>query len=264
MNIEGKAAVVTGASRGVGRATALALAKGGCSVLINYSRSREEAERTAAEVRALGVKAICFPGDVADDRVCRKMMDAAAQAFGRLDILVNNAGTTRFIAHADLEDVRDEDWYRILGVNLKGPFQCVRAARKYLEASGAGLVINVASIAGMIGTGSSIPYCASKAALINMTTSLARALAPIIRVNAVAPGFIAGHWTQEGLGPNYEAVKKATEERAALGKVCQPEDVADAILSLITGSELITGQTIVCEGGYLIGPKVDFAKSKPK
>src|SRR5204862_1913773 len=123
--------------------------------------------------------------------------------------------------------------------NLKGPFQCTRAARPYLEAAGAGMIINVASIAAFSGSGSSIPYCASKAALINLTISLARALAPKIRVNAVAPGFIADRWTQEGLGPDYERVKRGHEQRAVLGKVCQPEDVAAAILSLITGSELI-------------------------
>jgi 3-oxoacyl-[acyl-carrier protein] reductase len=255
MNITGKAALVTGASRGVGRATALALAKGGCSVAINFSRSRDEAEQTAQEVRACGVKAVCVQGDVSDDGACRAMIDAAVGEFGRLDVLVNNAGTTSFIPHGNLEDVADEHWARILGVNVKGPFQCIRAARKYLEASGNGAVVNVASVAGIAGTGSSIPYCASKAALINLTISLARALAPKIRVNAVAPGFIAGHWTQEGLGSNYEAGKQAAELRAALGKVCQPEDVAAAILSLITGSNLITGQTIVCDGGALIGPK---------
>ena len=255
MNIFGKAAVVTGASRGVGKATALALAKGGCSVLLNYSRSRDEAEQTAELVRASGGKAVCFPGDVSEDGVCREMMDAAAQEFGRLDILVNNAGTTRFIPHGNLDDVREEDWNRILGVNVIGPFQCVRAARKYLEAAGAGVIVNVTSIAGIAATGSSIPYCASKAALINMTMSLARALAPKIRVNSVAPGFIEGHWTQTGLGLDYEAGKKKAEERSALGRVCQPEDVAAAILSLITGSDLVTGQTIVCDGGALIGSK---------
>ena len=135
MNIFGKAAVVTGASRGVGKATAMALAKRGCSVLLNYSRSRDEAEQTAELLRASGGKAVCFPGDVSDDGVCREMMDAAAREFGRLDILVNNAGTTRFIPHGNLDEVREEDWNRILGVNVIGPFQCVRAARKYLEAS---------------------------------------------------------------------------------------------------------------------------------
>ena len=247
--------MVTGASRGVGRATALALARGGCHVAINYSRSRDEAEQTAAAVRLLGMKAICVRGDVAEDAACRVLMDAAAKEFGRLDILVNNAGTTEFIPHANLDDVTDAHWERILGVNLKGPFQCVRAARKYLEASGSGIVINVSSVAGIAGTGSSIPYCASKAALINLTLSLARALGPNIRVNSVAPGFIAGEWLQKGLGADYETAKSAREKMNVLGKVCEPEDIAAAILSLITGSDLITGQTLVCDGGTLLGPK---------
>ncbi len=255
MNITGKVAVITGASRGVGRATALALARGGCSVAVNFSRSRDEAEQTAAAVRQLGVKAICIPADVANDAACRAMMDMAARELGRLDILVNNAGTTEFIPHANLEDVTDAHWDRILGVNLKGPFQCVRAARKHLEASGHGVVITVTSIAGIAGTGSSIPYCASKAALINMTISLARALGPNIRVNSVAPGFIAGEWLQKGLGTDYEKVKQAREQTNVLGKVCAPEDIAAAILSLITGSDLITGQTLVCDGGTMVGPK---------
>ncbi|MSU20557.1 MAG: SDR family oxidoreductase [Pedosphaera sp.] len=255
MNITGKTALVTGASRGVGRATALALARGGCSVAINFSRSRHEAEQTADEARAHGVKVLCIQADVSDDRACRSMIDSAARELGGLDILVNNAGTTQFIPHGNLDEVADEHWNRIFGVNVKGPFQCARAARKYLEASGNAAVVNVASIAGIAGTGSSIPYAASKAAVINLTISLARALAPKIRVNAVAPGFIAGHWLQEGLGSNYEIAKQACEHHAVLGKVCQPEDVAAAILGLLTGSDLITGQTIVCDGGTLIGPK---------
>lgn len=257
MNITGKVAVVTGASRGVGQATALALAKLGCSVAINYCRSHEAAENTAQQARTLGVNAACFAGDVADDRSCRKMIDDVVQKFGQLDILVNNAGTTQFIRHENLEEVQEAHWDRIIGVNLKGPFQCARAARKHLEASGDGVIINVASIAGITGTGSSIPYCASKAALINLTISLARVLAPKIRVNAVAPGFIEGHWLQQGLGENYQAIKQAAEQRAVLGKVCRPEDVAAAILSLITGPSMITGQTIVCDGGFLLGPKVE-------
>ena len=255
MTIKGKAAVITGASRGVGRATALALARGGCHVAVNYSRSRDEAEQTAAAARKLGVNAICVLADVADDVACRAMIDTAAKEFGRLDILVNNAGTTEFIPHANLDDVTDAHWDRIFGVNLKGPFQCIRAARKYLEASGNGLVVNVTSVAGIAGTGSSVPYCASKAALINMTISLARALGPTIRVNSVAPGFIAGEWLQKGLGADYEAAKGAREKLNVLGKVCEPEDIAAAILSIITGSDLVTGQTLVCDGGMLVGPK---------
>ena len=141
-------------------------------------------------------------------------------------------------------------------VNVKGAFYCVRAARPHLEkAPGGGQVINVTSVAGMTGSGSSIAYCASKAALINMTISLARALAPSIRVNAVAPGFIADDWTRRGLGERYDAARCAHEQRAVLGKVCQPADVAAAILSLATGSSLVTGQNVVVDGGMTIGPR---------
>src|SRR5512147_2475667 len=188
MDLNGKAAIVTGAGTGVGRATALALAKQGCSVIVNYSRSREAAEATAREAAALGVKAVAFQADVADDRACRSLVETAERELGRLDVLVNNAGTTRFIPHAELERVADDDWNQILAVNLKGPFQCARAARPALERAGGGMIVNVSSVAGIIATGSSIPYCASKAALNNLTIALARALAPRIRVNAVAPG----------------------------------------------------------------------------
>jgi 3-oxoacyl-[acyl-carrier protein] reductase len=252
MELEGKAAIVTGSASGVGRETALMLARRGCSVLVNYSRSREEAEATASEVEALGVRVALVKADVARDAECRAMVEAAVSAFGRLDVLVNNAGTTTFIEHADLDAVGDDDWERILSVNLKGPFQCVRAARSALAAHGHGVVVNVSSIAGLRAIGSSIPYCASKAALNNLTVALARALAPAIRVNAVAPGFITGRWLEQGLGERYDAIKKANERRAPLGRVCEPADVARAILSLITGSDLVTGQVLPVEGGLLI------------
>lgn len=252
MDVRGKAAIVTGSGTGVGRATALALARLGCDVLVNYSRSRDEAERAAAEVRALGVNALAVRADVADDAACRAMVDAAVRAFGRLDVLVNNAGTTTFVPHGELDRVTLEDWQRIVAVNVAGPFQCVRAARSALEASGAGVVVNVSSVAGLRGVGSSIPYCASKAALNNLTVTLARALAPKIRVNAVAPGFITGRWLRQGLGDAYEGVKAYQEQRAVLGRVCDPSDVADAILSLITGSDLVTGQIVAVDGGMLL------------
>ncbi|MBL9214377.1 MAG: SDR family oxidoreductase [Opitutaceae bacterium] len=253
MTLQGKAAVITGAARGVGRATALQLARLGCAVLVNYHRSRDAAERTAADVRALGVQAVCHQGSVADDAACRAMMDAAAQAFGRIDILVNNAGTTRFITLNDLEAVKDEDWNSILMTNLKGTFQCARAARRHLEASDMGTIVNVASIAGIGANGSSIPYSASKAGVINLTVSLARALAPRIRVNAVAPGLIEGEWVQEGLGDRYEAALKARIAQTPLGRVCKPDDVAATIVSLITGSSLVTGQTLIVDGGCNLG-----------
>jgi 3-oxoacyl-[acyl-carrier protein] reductase len=254
MKLEGKAAVVTGGGTGVGRATALELARRGCSVLVNYSRSADEAEQTAAEVRALGVKGVAVRADVADDAECRRMMDAAVRELGRLDVLVQSAGTTVFIPHGDLDAVKDEDWSRIFKVNVQGAFQCARAAKAAMLATGDGEIVNVASTAGIVAVGSSIPYCASKAALINLTLALARVLAPKIRVNAVAPGFVTGRWLKEGLGAAYETVKAARERKAVLGRVSDPEDIADAILSLITGSDLVTGQVLVCDGGTALAP----------
>jgi 3-oxoacyl-[acyl-carrier protein] reductase len=253
MNIEGKSAIVTGGGTGVGRATALRLAQLGCSVAINYSRSKDEAEATAADVEKLGVRAIAIQANVASDADCRRLADETAKAFGRLDVLVNNAGTTSFIPHNNLEGVKDEDWDKILSVNLKGPFQCIRAAHPHMLASGGGAIVNVSSVAGVAAVGSSIPYCASKGALNTMTVALARALAPKIRVNAVAPGFIATRWLKNGLGEMYDKAKERTEKRAPLQKVCEPEDVAEAVLSFIIGSDLVTGQIMVVDGGMLIG-----------
>ncbi len=252
MDIAEKAAIVTGSATGVGRATALKLAKAGCSVLINYSRSQTEAEQTAQEVEALGVKTVLFKADVSDDDQCRAMVDAAVSAFGRLDVLVNNAGTTSFIPLKDFDAVTQDIWHSIMDVNVIGPFQCTRAAKEPLLASGDGEVVNVSSVAALLGKGSSIPYSASKAALNNVTIALARALAPKIRVNSVAPGFIDSRWLKNGIGEGYENLKESFERRMPLKKVCQPEDVADAIVSLITGSDLVTGQSLVCDGGMMI------------
>jgi 3-oxoacyl-[acyl-carrier protein] reductase len=252
MNIEGKAAVITGGGTGVGRATALELARRGCAVLVNYSRSKDEAEQTAAEAAALGVKALAVQADVAQDGDCRRMIETAVREFGRLDVLVNNAAVTVFIKHDDLEAVQLDDWLRLLNINLIGAFQCARAARAALQASGNGEIVNVSSVAGLAGTGSSIPYCASKAALNNLTVTLARVFAPTVRVNAIAPGFIATRWLQDGLGEAaYEATKKRTEASSLLGKVLTAEDVAAAILGVITGPDALTGQVICLDNGAL-------------
>ncbi len=252
MQVEGKSAIVTGGGTGVGRATALQLARLGCSVLVNYSRSERDAEKTAAEAAALGVKAIACRADVADDAAVRAMTNTALKEFGRLDVLVNNAGTTTFVNHADLEKVTEEDWDRILAVNVKGTFFCTRAATPALKDSADGEIVNVSSVAGVAATGSSIPYCASKAAVNNMTIALARVLAPEVRVNAVAPGAISGRWLKGGLGEAYDQVMGGIASQVPLKATCTPEDVADAIVGLITGSDLVTGQVLVCDGGMLI------------
>jgi 3-oxoacyl-[acyl-carrier protein] reductase len=253
VEVEGKAAIVTGGGTGVGRATALELARRGCSVLVSYSRSKDEAEQTAAEIRDLGVKGVAFQGDVADDAACRAYVETALREFGRLDVLVNNAGATVFVPHAELDRLEAEDWHRIFDVNVLGAFQCARAAKAALDASGSGEIVNISSVAGVAGTGSSLPYCASKAALNNLTVTLARVMAPATRVNAIAPGFITGRWLGSGLGDSYEPAKAFMESRAPLGRVCDPEDVRDAILSVITGSDLVTGQIIVVDGGTILG-----------
>lgn len=252
MQLQGKAAIVTGSATGVGRATALKLAQRGCDVLINCSKNQAAADGVCDEVRALGVRSEVVRANVADDAECRKLAAAALKAFGRIDVLVNNAGTTRFIAHNDLEAVKDEDWDLMMGVNLRGPFQCIRACREALQANGQGNIVNVSSIAGLRAIGSSVPYCASKAALNNLTLSMARVLAPKVRVNAVAPAFIEGDWLKAGLGDAYDKTKQYWESKAVLGKVCTPDDVADAVLSLIEGSELVTGQIIPIEGGQML------------
>lgn len=253
MSLPNKVAIITGASRGVGRATALALARQGFAVAVNYSTSKDEAENVVQQIDSYGGAAIAVQANVAENAACKSLVAQTIDAFGRIDVLVNNAGATSFIPHNALDQVHDADWDRILGVNLIGPFNMVRAALPALTASGNGAIVNVASIAGLSAIGSSIPYCASKAALLNMTVSLARVCAPKVRVNAVAPGFIEGEWLKQGLGPAYEMVKKQCQDRSPLHKVCTPEDVAAAILSLVLGSSMITGQTIVVDGGMLIG-----------
>ncbi|MFM7036484.1 MAG: SDR family NAD(P)-dependent oxidoreductase [Planctomycetaceae bacterium] len=255
-----KAAVVTGGATGVGKATAVRLAAAGFAVVINYTKSETEARDTVAEITAAGGQAVCLRADVAFDDDCQALIAAAESQFGRLDVLVNSAGTTEFIPFADLDVITAEIWERLFRVNVVGAFQCSRAAAKVIgrTASG-GVIINVSSVAAQLAQGSSIPYCASKAALDNLTVSLARTLAPQIRVNAVAPGFIAGRWTQQGLGEKYPSVLAAWEQSLPLRHVCEPDDIAQAIVGLITGSPLITGQTLTVDGGMTIsGFQVKF------
>jgi 3-oxoacyl-[acyl-carrier protein] reductase len=228
------------------------LAKLGYRVVINYSKSQADAEETIREVRGLGGDGIAMRADVGDDADCRDLVSAAVARFERLDVLVNCAGTTEFIPFHDLEGATDEVWQRLYQVNVIGAFHCARAAREAMLASGGGSIVNVSSVAAQLGQGSSIPYCCTKAALDNLTVSLARTFAPHIRVNGIAPGFIEGRWTQGGLGERYDAIKKAYERTLPLGRVCQPEDIADGIISLITGSKIVTGQTLTVDAGMMI------------
>lgn len=249
---EAKSALITGGGTGVGKALALQLAERGWAVAINFSRSRDAAEETAELVRSSGVKALALQGDVANDSDCRSMVAQTVAEFGRLDTLCNNAGTTMFVDHKDLEAVDLDEWDRVFAVNVRGAFQMSRAARPALTASGAGSIVNTSSVAGTHGRGSSVPYCASKAALNNLTLTLARALAPEIRVNAVAPGFISSGWFDKAFGDQVTALQDHFAGQAPLGKVCSPDDVATAIRGFIDGSALLTGQVLVIDGGMTI------------
>jgi 3-oxoacyl-[acyl-carrier protein] reductase len=238
-----KIALVTGAATGIGRAAALRFAREGLGVAINYSRSEREAEETLAEVRRLGAAGILCRANVADDAAVRGMVERCRAELGGLDVLVNNAGTTHFIAHGDLEAVTDAVWDEILGVNLKGAFQVCRAALPLLTERG-GAIVNVTSVAGLQGHGSSIPYAASKAALNCLTKSLARTFAPRVRVNAVAPGPVLTRWLE-----GHEDMVERSVQATPLGRAATPEDIADAIHFLALGNTLVTGQVLVVDGG---------------
>jgi 3-oxoacyl-[acyl-carrier protein] reductase len=238
-----KVALVTGSATGVGRACAVRFARLGFAVIVNYSKSEADARETLGLVEAEGVPALLCKANVADAAQVNAMVAGTNERFGRLDVLVNNAATTHFIPHSDLDALTDQVWQDILGTNLMGAFYCVRAALPLLKAS-KGNVVNVSSVAGLSGQGSSIPYCTSKAALNCLTQSLARAFGPEVRVNAVAPGPILTRWLD-----GREAQIAKYLEQAPLGRAATAEDIADAVVYLATGTTLTTGQVLVVDGG---------------
>lgn len=260
MSLKGKVAVVTGSSQGVGRAAVLRFARAGCDVVINYSRGADQAAEVEELCLIAGVRAVSIRADISRDEDCRRLVHAAGQAFGRLDILVNNAGFTRFVPFADLEGLSEEIWDRTLRTNLMGSFFCTRAAVPLMRKNGGGAVVNVASVAGILAIGSSIAYAASKAAMINMTRALARSLGPEIRVNAVAPGAIDTRWLRDGMGEEgFAALAASLQETTPLRRVSSPEDVADAIVWLSEGARMVTGEVILVDGGYHLGPDARLA-----
>ncbi len=238
-----KVALVTGSATGVGRSCAVRFAKLGYAVGVNYSKSVAEAEETADLVRACGVPVLVHRANIGDDTQVRGMLAAVESTFGGLDVLVNNAATTHFVPHADLDALTDAIWDEILQVNLKGTFYCCRAAMSLLKVR-KGNIVTVSSVAGLTGQGSSIPYCASKAAVNALTQSLARAFGPDVRVNAVAPGPILTRW----LAGRETQIEKYLES-APLKRAADPDDVADVVLFLANGTSLMTGQVVVVDGG---------------
>lgn len=248
-------AIVTGSASGLGAATVLKLARPGARLIVNYASSKDEAEATASKCRNAGAEVLVVQGDVSKDEDCRKIA-AAAEPWGRLDALVNNAGTTKHVAHADMENLSADDFHRLYGVNTIGPFQMVRACRALLEAGSkasgrASAVVNVSSVAGLSGVGSSIAYAASKGALNAITLSMARALAPAIRVNAVCPGYIDTPWFTKGRGEAAaQQVRGMVMAKVPLKLASSAEDIAELVVFLATSpSGSMTGETVRMDAG---------------
>lgn len=243
-----RVAIVTGSASGIGAATAMELSRRGWRVVVNYSKSKEKAEQTIKNC----AEAIAVQADVGEDAQCRRLVKAALDEWGRIDALVNNAGTTKFVKHADLDGLSADDFLRIYHLNVVGPFQMARACAPALR-SGKGAVVNVSSVAALLGTGSSIAYAASKAALNSLTMSLARVLGPEVRVNAVCPGYVDTPWQTNALG--IERAGQAAAHYSTLVPLkdyARPEDIADTIAWLVEGARQVTGETIYVDGGMHI------------
>jgi 3-oxoacyl-[acyl-carrier protein] reductase len=251
-----KVALVTGSATGVGAAATLALARRGYAVLINYSKSEAAAKASVEACRNAGADTLLKRGDVADDADCRALVQAAIERWGRLDVLVNNAGITSFAGATNWDAIDAQSFQRIVGVNALGTLQMIRACAPHLKTT-RGSIVNVSSIAGALGIGSSVAYIASKGAVNSMTLYFARALAPDIRVNAVCPGLVTTRWFVEGIGQEaYEKLKANYENTVPLARASTPEDVADAIVWLIEGARTMTGELLMLDSGVHLGAQV--------
>lgn len=247
MQLAGKVAIVTGASRGIGRAVALGLASRGAAVVINYVAGTAAAAETLAAVENACGRGLLFQADVADARSCEEMVSAALDNFGRIDILVNNAGITR---DNIIVRMKTEEWQAVLDTNLTGAFNCTKAVvRPLLRQKTGGRIINIASVVGLAGGIGQANYAAAKAGLLGLTKSLARELAGRqITVNAVAPGFIATEMT----AALPAALRESMLAQVPLGRAGTPEDVAEVVLFLAAAGSYITGQVVTVDGGMLM------------
>ena len=244
-----KSIIVTGSSSGIGAEVAKLAASRGYNVVVNYNSNSAGADAVVAACQEQGAEAIAVRANVADDQDCRALAAAAVDAWGRIDVLVNNAGTTKFCAHADLDGLDAADFHHLYDVNTIGAFQMIRAVVPAMKQTG-GSIVNVASVAGLIGVGSSLAYACSKAAMLAINMSMARNLGPEIRVNAVCPGFVEGDWLEEGLGSEmYDAVRQHYRDQAATGEVMNPATVAENIWYFADSAPNVTGEHVLMDGG---------------
>jgi 3-oxoacyl-[acyl-carrier protein] reductase len=245
-----RVALVTGAARGIGRSSALELARHGYDVVVNYSRSREAAQSVADELTGLGVRSLLAAADVADESAVVAMLATIKREFGRLDALVNNAGTTIPTPPSDLAGLDMAAWDRVLAVNVRGMFQVTRACVPLLNESDSAAIVNLCSIAGVRPGAQPFPYAASKAAVANLTRTLAGALGPKIRVNAVAPGWMSGEWMENALKDNYQRLMERRASQTPLRRCVTPDEVAVTIVNLITSNPMVNGEIVVIDGGF--------------
>jgi 3-oxoacyl-[acyl-carrier protein] reductase len=244
-----KVALVTGGATGIGKSAVLALARAGYDVVVNYNSSEAAARATAREAEKLGAKALLVKCDVADEAGVRSMLDSVKKTFGRLDVLINNAGTTASWKMKDLDSLSLEEWDRVFAVNVRGLFQVTRAAAPLLRVN-KGCVVNTASIVGVRPGPQPLPYAASKAAVVNLTRTLAWNLGPEIRVNAVAPGWMEGDWMKRMLQDKYEDLMGKRAKATPLKRVVTADDVAESMMSLIESNRFVTGEVMVIDGGF--------------
>jgi 3-oxoacyl-[acyl-carrier protein] reductase len=244
-------ALVTGASSGIGRSAALALARAGHDLVVNYASSKDRAEQVAKEAEQLGARAVTAQADVADDAAVRGVVAVVSHEFGRLDVLVNNAGTTVNTPPSDLDALSMDDWDRVFAVNVRGMFQVTRAAVPLLKRSPRAAVVNTASIVGLRPGPQPFPYAASKAAVVALTKTLAGRLGPEgIRVNAVAPGWMVGEWMEDQLGDNYDRLMDRRARQTPLRRCVTADDVADVMVALATSMPFVNGEIVVVDGGF--------------
>lgn len=245
-----KVVLVTGGGRGIGRSSVLAFARAGFDVAVNYSRSEAAAKEVATAAEELGARTMTVCADVADEPAVREMVAAVAERFGRLDALVNNAGATTDTPPSDLDALSMDDWDRIFAVNVRGTFQVSRACAPLLRQSGSASIINLASVVGIRPGPQPFPYAASKAAVVNLTRTLAGAFGPDLRVNAVAPGWMEGEWMHHALGERYEPLMARRARRTPLRRCVTADEVATSIVNLATSNPFVNGETLVIDGGY--------------
>lgn len=255
LKIKDTVTIVTGSSSGIGAATVRTLAENGGHVVINYSKSAAAAEQVAADCRKHGVEALVVQADVGKEEDRLRMVDETMAKFGKITGLVNNAGTTVFMDHANLGGLSEEDFHNVYHLNVIAPFMMSRAVEKQMRAGGRGSIVNISSVAGVMGVGSSVAYAASKGALNTMTLSLARVLGPEIRVNTVCPGFVIGEWLKNGMGEaRYEATRTHLATNTALKKPGgTPEEMAEPVVWFLYGASNTTGEFMIADGGMHLG-----------